>query len=114
MMSIANMGNMKIIPICPCPWCKCTPDVWIMEGTGETWIIDIRCNNCKIKPCSFYVSIRNAGKKDPIKIEEKIRKVFSFWNEGNPITATEGKQFDFDEISIKGFPFTNQSDVGRD
>jgi hypothetical protein len=96
-----------ILPICVCPWCKEVPEFEIHEGSGKTWLIYIRCDQeiCKIKPKTFFVPIRNTSKKNAVKIEEKIRCIFGYWNDNNPFPPNHGKVFNFKEIAEKGFPF---------
>jgi hypothetical protein len=89
----------------PCPWCRKTPQLYMLFQFGptpeETWLPEIRCVNfsCNVKPKTKYVPIRKAQKKDPKIIEEKLKKLVSYWNDGNPLNANEGFQIDFDEIA---------------
>jgi hypothetical protein len=90
----------QVYPIKPCPWCKTTPK-FLMFLDKQTWTPKFLCSNskCLVRPESQYVSIRKTSKTNPERLKNKIEKLINSWNEGNPINAYEGLEFDFEEIS---------------
>lgn len=93
-----------LYPIKPCPWCKKTPRFYMFLGhlnaPVETWLPEIQCRGegCKVHPKSKYIPIRKKQKANPIIIKEKIEKVIAYWNDDNPMIATEGIELDFEKI----------------
>lgn len=90
-------------PLCPCPWCKKTPDLWMpMDRPGsvymngrphveeDTWVWKIRCcQNSEAK-----VSIRKTSKHNLSRFLDKIDELFDRWNSNNPVKAYEKKVID--------------------
>lgn len=72
-----------------------------MFRCSQTWTPELRCETdvCSVKPTSKYVPIRKKQKYNAKIIGEKIRRMISIWNENNPFKATEGFEFDFDEVA---------------
>lgn len=97
-------SNLKLIlPLCPCPWCKKTPE-FILYFTDGTWLPRISCTNesCSINPKSNPVPIRKTCKVDLLRLKEKIISLVDAWNTQNPINATHGKEIDFGKIIEEG------------
>lgn len=100
---MTTTGNKLILPLSPCPWCKKTPEfvLYFIEGT---WLPKIACKNgsCSVNPEGKPVAIRKTCKIDLERLKEKIILVVDSWNKTNPITATHGKEIDFDKIIEEG------------
>ena len=94
-----------IYPLKPCPWCKTTPKFYMMYRVGkkleDTYLPEIYCENedCKVHPRSKYVPIRKKQRFDKQIIKDKIERAIGYWNDGNPMIATEGIEIDFEEIA---------------
>lgn len=85
------------VPLCPCPWCKKTPDLWLpldqaIDKKDKTWIWKIRCS-CKVSS-ETYISIRKTTKTNLTRFLDKIDGWFDAWNQGNPVEAYEKKVID--------------------
>ena len=83
--------------LCPCPWCKKTPDLRMpLDQKGEeedkTWVWRIVCN-CSVS-CERKTSIRNTTKTNLTRFLDKIDEWFDGWNQGNPVKAYEKKVID--------------------
>lgn len=82
--------------ICPCPWCKKTPHLYMPIGNYNLygtwmWYIVCQCQECTVKPISKYVCIRKNQRKSILYISKKIKILVDNWNTGNPIPAFEKK-----------------------
>ena len=73
------------------------------DSKEQTWLPHVYCNNlyCTVQPKAKYVPIRKKQKFNPEIVKEKIGKAISHWNTGNPCTATEGIELDFQDIVEK-------------
>jgi len=87
-------------PLKICPWCKCTPELYMIYNL-ETWLPEIRCKNtlCTVQPKTKYIPIRKIQKKDPNIIKSKIERLIDYWNNSNPMIAKEGIELDFNLIA---------------
>jgi hypothetical protein len=99
------MGKI-IYPLKPCPWCRKTPVLYMFMGTDnkleKTYLPVVKCNNlnCTVQPKTKSVPIRKNQRFDAKIIKIKIERLVAYWNENNPLVATEGFEIDF-EASIK-------------
>jgi hypothetical protein len=93
-----------VLPISPCPWCKKMPMLRLWHDdklhTGGTWLWKIECDNydCKVRPISNYVAIRNTTKKSYERMKDKLLELANYWNVENPLRASEGKLIDLNKI----------------
>lgn len=91
-------------PICPCPWCKKTPELWMpldeSEGQIYAWVWRISCN-CRVNS-EASVSIRKTSKTDLDRFLNKFDELVDKWNHGNSVKAYEMKVLDLKEIPNLG------------
>ncbi len=101
--NMTTIDDKLILPLCPCPWCKKTPE-FILYFSELTWLPKICCENskCLIQPQSKPVAIRKTCKVDLERLKKKIITLVDMWNTNNPITATHGKEIDFGKIIEEG------------
>jgi hypothetical protein len=94
--------------LCPCPWCKITPKMWLSYdeniNSGKTWSWWIWCtnNDCKIQPKSKTVSVRKTSKISKEKMIEKLNILQNMWNDNNPRIASEKHLVDLDFLIEQG------------
>lgn len=91
--------NIEVI-LKPCPWCHETPDIHMPVPDKDTWCWEIRCNNsnCKMRPKSPYIAIRNTSKTDFSRFFGKLCELAFKWNHGNWMTIKEMKLIDISPI----------------
>lgn len=100
---ISMRGNLLEAPLCPCPWCKKTPNLLLpldQKSDKETWMWKIYCD-CKVYS-GAHVSIRKTSKTNLGRFLDKVDMLFDKWNGNNPIKAYEKKVLDLKMISNLG------------
>lgn len=90
--------------LCPCPWCKKTPILWMpLDQKGaerdETWKWEI---SCSCHAATSYVAFRKTSKTHLGRFLAKLDELFDKWNNGNPIKAYEKKVIDLRMIPNLG------------
>jgi hypothetical protein len=95
-----DISQKRIFAIKPCPWCKKTPTFYMILDR-DTWLPQLKCLNgaCDVQPFSKYIPIRKDQKYSAPIIHVKIQDMIKKWNDNNPMTATEGIEFNFQEIA---------------
>ncbi len=98
---ISLKGGFLEAPLCPCPWCKKTPDLFMPLDTKgikdfKAWVWVIRCN-CRVNS-EVKVSIRKTSKSILSRFLDKVDELFDKWNSNNPVKAYEKKVIDLKMI----------------